>query len=271
MKICWDNLKGVRLTSNGYFCKNGSVTYVYMSACEKCGEPYLMSKQHPTSLCSKSCRKHSEATKQKMSLSALKRSKSKEYIKKLSESRIGERCNFWKGGVSKLGLPLYDTYAHQLWIEETRPVFKNGFKLLEVKCTKCRKWFMPTIDAVQNRMKFLNEKITSECRFYCSDDCKEFCDIFGQYKYPKGYKKINEYYTKSELDVWRKEVLKRANYLCEYCGEKANIAHHTRPKKLEPFFVLDPDYGMACCKECHIKYGHRDECSTRYLAMKTCK
>jgi len=215
-------------------------------------------------------KKHSEETKRKMSLSALKRSRSKEYIKKLSEAHRGSKSHSWKGGVSKLGLPLYDTYACQLWADETRCVFKDNLKLVEVKCTKCRKWFIPTIDAVQNRMKFLNEKITSECRFYCSEECKENCEVFGQYKYPKGYKKLNDYYTKSELDVWRKEVLKRAGYLCEYCGEKANISHHVKPKKLEPFFVLDPDYGMACCKECHNKYGHRDECSTRFLASKIC-
>jgi hypothetical protein len=73
------------------------------------------------------------------------------------------------------------------------------------------------------------------------------------------------------LRIWREEVLKRANYKCEYCGKPATIAHHSKSKKLEPFFALDPDYGLACCEKCHYKYGHRDmECTTGYLANIDC-
>lgn len=41
--------------------------------------------------------------------------------------------------------------------------------------------------------------------------------------------------------------------------------------KVASIFALDPDYGMACCKECHIKYRHRGGCSSKYLAIKVCK
>jgi len=48
--------------------------------------------------------------------------------------------------------------------------------------------------------------------------------------------------------------------------------HHSRPQKLEPGFVLDPDFGVACCEKCHYKYGHKPgtECSTGNLANMIC-
>lgn len=59
---------------------------------------------------------------------------------------------------------------------------------------------------------------------------------------------------------------------CEICGELATHVHHGRPKKLEPFFVLDPDWGVSTCNKCHYKYGHPTgtECSTGRLANIQC-
>lgn len=70
--------------------------------------------------------------------------------------------------------------------------------------------------------------------------------------------------------MWSKEVLARADNICEYCGEIATDAHHIQPKKLEPFYALDPDNGIACCEECHYKYGHSGSCSTGALANTMC-
>jgi len=43
---------------------------------------------------------------------------------------------------------------------------------------------------------------------------------------------------------------------CERCGD--------------PFFALDPDYGIACCEKCHYKYGHTDECNSAVISNKLC-
>jgi hypothetical protein len=67
-------------------------------------------------------------------------------------------------------------------------------------------------------------------------------------------------FTPYELSIWRTAVLTQHDHICEYCGDIANIAHHIIPKKLAPFFALDPDNGIACCEECHYKYGHTAEC-----------
>jgi hypothetical protein len=281
MKICWDNLEGIKLTKNGIFIKNNNVSLIYKNARVICGQDYLTTKHRPSIFCSKSCshkgkkpwldKKHSEKTKTKMSKSAINRSKNKVYIDKLRNAQLGSKSHSWKGGVSKSNIPLYNTYNKSLWPEKTSSSISGNLKVLNVRCTKCGNWYIPTTDAVQNRLKNLNGKVSSECRFYCSGECKNSCSIFGQIKYPK-YFKINKeaLFTENELKIWSKEVLKRANYICEVCGEKAVSSHHEQPKKLQPFHVLDPDNGVALCKKCHYKYGHKDNCSTGTLSHIGC-
>lgn len=182
----------------------------------------------------------------------------------------------WKGGVARKKLPLFDTYAHQIeYVHEVRPVVRGGIKLLEVRCKNCNNWFVPKTNDVRSRLGSLVGRKDGENNFYCSNECKNSCNIFNQQKWPKNHKprKTNKsiWYTNAELRIWREEVLKRADYKCEYCGEKATIAHHSKPKKLEPFLALDPEYGVACCEKCHYKYGHNGECSTGHLAHIDCK
>jgi len=140
-------------------------------------------------------------------------------------------------------------------------------------------WFTPTSSQIDNRMASLDRYGEGGSYLYCSDQCKNSCSLFNKRvsqlieddKITGG--RVQEIqYTDSEYHVFRKEVLKRADYKCEYCGSKATIVHHSRPQKLEPFFALDPDYGIACCQDCHHQYGHtpRTECSTGSLANILC-
>ena len=57
------------------------------------------------------------------------------------------------------------------------------------------------------------------------------------------------------LAEWRKLVLERDNYICQICGNPANIADHIIARKLEPELLLDTDNGRALCNSCHAKYG----------------
>jgi 5-methylcytosine-specific restriction endonuclease McrA len=186
----------------------------------------------------------------------------------------GRNCNFWKGGVSKLNLPLFDTYAHQLdFAEEVRShIDKGGIKLLEVRCSKCGRWFVPSIVSVRHRIEALNNNICGEAKLYCSQECKDSCEVYrknSNYYLNLTLKKFP--YTQKELQIWSQEVFKRANYTCEICGEPVEHAHHIQPKKLEPGLALDPDNGLALCKNCHSKYGHKEECSLARLASTVCK
>jgi hypothetical protein len=75
-------------------------------------------------------------------------------------------------------------------------------------------------------------------------------------------------------------------YICENCkinfNNRKSLSSHLNKGKCrffyikkykEPIFILDPDYGIACCEKCHYKYGHKTgtECSTGNLANVICK
>ena len=267
MKICWDNLEGIHLTKNCTLVR-GTSTYIYKESCAKCGEPYLMRKDNDSKFCGVSCAHSGENSPMYGKTHTI------ETIRKISKSLSGPLNPNYRGGVHRLGLTTYDGRKDSLGpYEEIRQ--QKGTKVLEVSCAYCNRWFSPTSNAVNNRLKAINRVGMGEQRLYCSEECKQACPTYEQKKYPKDHKpyKVSKsiWYTDAELKVWREEVLKRENYICEYCGEKASVAHHNKPKKLEPFFALDPDYGVACCKKCHYKYGHKGECNTANLAHVDCK
>jgi 5-methylcytosine-specific restriction endonuclease McrA len=169
----------------------------------------------------------------------------------------------WKGGLKDS--VLFDTYYEQLnFAEEVRPFCdEENRKFLEVRCSKCSKWFLPKREAVKRRIKALNGKKSGESRFYCSQECKDSCNVFN--KRSDYYMDLHtnvHFYNKNELSIWSQEVLKRADYKCEICGESSEHAHHIQPKKLEPGLALDPDNGLAVCKKCHYEKGHNDKMCT---------
>ncbi len=169
-------------------------------------------------------------------------------------------------------------------IEEVR-YNPNNSEEIQVRCKnhKCNNskendgWFTPTKLQFRERLRKIEEQNIDNNYFYCSDECKVECPVFNKRvtqliredKIKAGIIK-QEYYTSEEYSTFRNEVLKRANYKCEYCGEKPEHVHHMKPQKLEPFFSLDPDYGISCCKKCHYEKGHRDECSTINIANEVC-
>lgn len=185
----------------------------------------------------------------------------------------GQGNHRWKGGIVKRDVSLYNTYNDRIsYCEETRRD-PNETILLQVRCTKCNKWFTPNLNQINSRINALNSFNNAEHRFYCSDECRHSCSVFGKKKYSYNDKryKTNPNFTSADLKIWSDEVLKRAGYICEYCSAPAEHAHHIQPKKVEPFYALDPENGVACCKSCHYKYGHNKECSTSNLASILCK
>jgi len=134
-------------------------------------------------------------------------------------------------------------------------------------------WFTPERHFIFNRARTV-EFYDDVSYLYCSTQCKEECPLYGKTisQLIKENTIKEDLYTSEEYQTWRTTVLERAEYLCEYCEEPANHVHHSRPQKLEPGFVLDPDFGVACCESCHYKYGHKTgtECSTGTLANVSC-
>lgn len=187
-------------------------------------------------------------------------------------NNVGKDSNAFKGGVAKRNIPLYDTYHPQIsYCEETRRNPKEPI-LLQVRCSYCKKWINPNRHQVINRITALKKiEGATEARFYCNDECRTLCPVYKKQKYSAKEKpKKVLLYTSTELQAWSNEVFKRATYKCEYCDAPAEHAHHIQPKKLEPFYALDPDNGIAVCKKCHNKYGHSNKCSTNTLASVVC-
>lgn len=77
-----------------------------------------------------------------------------------------------------------------------------------------------------------------------------------------GITSINENIRKSsKMKSWKKQILKRDNYTCLWCGSKEKLeADHIKPFSLYPELRFDIDNGRTLCKECHIKtetYGYK--------------
>lgn len=290
MKICWDNLNKLRYskrTGKWYRDVNGKIAavYVYKEECEVCKEPFISQVKRGGDTYGKYCtiacgnkvrmlgKKLSPEACEKISKIHKNKITSEETKKKLSESLKKYYGNY------DISISKYDVYAHQLeWCEEVRRNEKDPI-VLEVRCAynKCRKWYIPTLNNVSNRIQAINGKKRGEHRFYCSEKCKDKCPIYGmrpEYLINRDRNKfngiINCMSSTHELSIWKKEVLKRVGNQCEMCGSIKNInVHHEYPQKTHQIFSLDPDNGIVLCKKCHYKYGHskNTSCSTGKLAM----
>ena len=233
--------------------RRNNLYYKFKPGCCECGDPYFMRISSPTEFCSRLCANKSLKTRSKISNSLKKHVRTNEHRLNISKSKLK------LGGVVKKNLPLFDTYAKQLLpVEEV----KNDNGILLVRCVYCKQWFQPKRTQVELRAQFIKGNTDRESRFYCSSDCKSKCPVFN--------KRSNYIISNYLLKLWSNEVLSRAGYKCEYCGSGATEAHHIIPKKLNHFFALDPDNGIACCRECHIEKAHKDYCNFVSLANKKC-
>jgi hypothetical protein len=201
--------------------------------------------------------------------------------KKISKTMKGNKNGRFISTEAKIKRIKKTRYKKKDW-EEKHPLFSkeeeirdfNGYIPgrvgIEVRCKFCRKWFVPTKQQLDSRIRAIEYDFNGGgCYLYCSDECKGKCPHFNLYVLSV-LKTEHERPTSTDYGVFRKEVLKRANYECEYCGNPAEDVHHIRPFKYEPFFALDVDFGIAVCKKCHNKYGHKDECSMWNIANTIC-
>jgi len=95
----------------------------------------------------------------------------------------------YKGGVTQLKIPLYETYAPQL--EKYQSVYKikqDDLELLGVRCKYCEKIFIPKNKQVMARVKVINGKGKGDSHLYCSEECKIACPTHNQKIWPKDYK-----------------------------------------------------------------------------------
>ena len=114
-------------------------------------------------------RKVSKKSRLKMSESHKGLRHSDETKCKIGSYHKGKLNHFWKGGVDKKNLPLYNTYSDRLSYAVDIRRCKNNNDLLEVRCHFCGKWFVPKRHNVIDRIRALEGKKLGECNLYCSN------------------------------------------------------------------------------------------------------
>lgn len=259
------------MNSKGNFVKGSSI-YVYKDSCKECGDPYLTLKSDQRDYC---CQGHarlgernpffgkkmSEQLKSKLSEINKGRKKSKAFKEHLSKISKGCGNSNYKGGVKKLNIPLYNSYAHKVNIVEEVRRSEVNVDYLEVRCTYCGQWFVPKTSDITERIKVLKGQGCGESRLYCSEGCKKACSIYKRRKYPKGFKKATSREVQPEL---RQLVLKRDNYTCQYKGCDKTIenselhCHHKEGININPIESADVDMCITFCKE-HHRLVHKKE------------
>ncbi len=213
-------------------------------------------------------RKQTEVTKKKISES--NKNPSEETRKKMSVSQRNRCDNYglWKGGYNKKNIPSYNTYADKISFAERVRRNEYDLKILEVKCSYCGNWFVPTIINVQERIRSLNKCSGSEGRFYCSDKCKNECPIYKKIKYQHSFIKSSSREVQPELRQMRFE---KDNYTCQICKKHQKEldvglhCHHLEGIKWEPLESADIDKCITVCKNCHNEIHKKEGC--RYTEL----
>ena len=110
---------------------------------------------------------------------------------------------------------------------------------------------------VRDRISALEGKSRGERRLYCSQACKEACEVYGV-----NYDPYAEHAQFERDPAWAKRIKEEATYVCERCGSEENLeAHHEIPVKLNPELVSDEMNGICLCHECHMKAHSESGCT----------
>jgi len=187
-----------------------------------------------------------------------------------NENRSNEKAGGYKRGVSFTKVPLYATYGERISrYHRVSVIFQDNLELLGVECLYCGRVFVPSIQAVQDRLSSASTVGHGENNFYCSKNCKISCPTFGQKLYPKGYKPDTSREVQPAL---RKVVLHRDNYQCQICSKSINDSelhcHHIESINNNPIESADIDNCITLCKKCHTSAHKQIGCRYSDLQCK---
>jgi len=196
MKICWDNLENIYLTKTGIFRnKINGCKFIYKEKCKNCGESFLSQPQLVGNFCSPKC------------------------------NNSGNNNGRYKGGYRKKGIPRYDLYKRLNKYEKIRrdPEDKN---ILQVSCCVCDVYFTPKLSVAVDRLDTIEKGNRKTYNFYCSDDCKNECNIYNKKIHIKGYEP--EYGYPTGWNIIRENIKKRDGYECKnpFCINKIDDLYH---------------------------------------------
>ena len=178
----------------------------------------------------------------------------KEYYNKKREDII-EIAKNYRNSVSKSKkqfsrIPLSDA-----------PKFINN--VITVTCKKCNKRYAPTYSQISSRIQAL-KTIGGESNFYCSDICKNSCDIY-RFKAciqtdVRSEKRVKERVAK-KVRACQDKSLKQSQCdenlnqsYCEKCGDFIDIElHHTLPIAQYGKEAVNSSGHILLCAGCHVK------------------
>ena len=115
-----------------------------------------------------------------------------------------------------------------------------GEIVVQCKNEKCKQWFKPTYVQLYERIRQVESEYgNGGLYFYCSDECKNSCILYGLKSDP--YSENELPYTQEEYNIWNRAVLEQDIFECQKCGSKENLhCHHINPVKTHPHLALDP-------------------------------
>lgn len=145
---------------------------------------------------------------------------------------------------------LFLTYIDKFLPFPDEEIRDDGSGYINARCTYCGKWFAPSNIQVSNRLGGFYGRIKGEGRFYCSEECKKACPVYGRIDTYRG-QKIG--FSREVPAEFRQIALKDRNYTCEKCGSQENglHVHHIEGYTEQPMLAADLVNVIVVCKVCH--------------------
>jgi phage host-nuclease inhibitor protein Gam len=215
------------------------------------------------------CAKKTYYETNKDNITAIRTKQTKYYIKnadkiknKVKEYSLNNKDLIAKSGkIKRNSKANFTTYEFNLTVDEKAKLSEDGISL-EVVCKYCGKYFIPTIKAVQHRLGALSGTDRGDNFLYCSEGCKTACPIYGQVKYPKGFKKAS---SREVNPLVRQMCFERDNWECQICGETQEDTplhcHHIEGYAQNPRLGNDVANTITLCKTCHKEIHKLPGCS----------
>lgn len=170
---------------------------------------------------------------------------------------IAERDKAYKESIAK-----YETYKDQLTIEEDAIEGENG--VLLCLCSYCKEYHPVTNRNAHNRAQSIKGwGGGGESRLYCSEKCKDDCDIYYAKLIPKSLRSVTNQARCNQNRV--RQILLDIQFdeegynWCEKCGDVFKpedlFFHHNIPIGDDPTEYDNAAHYMLVCKDHHEHKG----------------
>lgn len=149
----------------------------------------------------------------------------------------------------------FEIYSGKLPPDD-RPTNVNGD--LYVVCKQCRELFPATVGQVHNRLNAVSGSSRGESNFYCSQECKDKCDVY-RVKYTRKSERGHSQTARACQQGVRVALMQNQcdtvgyNY-CESCGDIIDVnLHHISSIAENGIKAHEPANMIMMCHRCHTK------------------